>query len=162
MSYFIENTTVEEGKAQLLLETKSYAFQLLKPFDWYVTRKAEDNTAIPADVVTYRQEVKAVSAQRCTLINACSDVAELEALIIRPYWDYATQFDVFYNMKETMKYLKQERDMGIDWTLPVLQENFLNHLAMLKPKLLSVLINFPVIPFRLIDQEHVLIHDTWK
>lgn len=97
MSYFIENTTVEEGKAQLLLETKSYAFQLLKPFDWYVTRKAEDNTAIPAEVTTYRQEVKDVSAQRCTLINACIDVAELEALIIRPYWDYATQFDTVNN-----------------------------------------------------------------
>ena len=97
MSYFNENTTVEEGKAQLLLETKSHAFQLLQPFDWYVTRKAEDNTAIPTEVTTYRQEVKAVSAQRCTLINACSNVAELEALIVRPYWDYATQFDTVNN-----------------------------------------------------------------
>mgnify|MGYP003321941952 FL=1 len=52
----------------------------------------------------------------------------------REYYNYATQFDVFYNMTDTMKYLKQERDMGIDWTLPVLQENFLNHLAILKPK----------------------------
>jgi hypothetical protein len=44
-------------------------------------------------------------------------------------YDYATQFDVFYNMDETLKYLKNERDMGIDWTLPVLQENYLHHLA---------------------------------
>ena len=51
----------------------------------------------------------------------------------REYYEFATQFDVFYNTNETMKYLKQERDMGIDWTLPVLQENFLNHLALLRP-----------------------------
>mgnify|MGYP001572725452 FL=1 len=49
-------------------------------------------------------------------------------------YDYATQFDVFYNMKETMAYLNKERDIGIDWTLPVLQENYLNHLSLLRPK----------------------------
>ena len=49
-------------------------------------------------------------------------------------YDYATQFDVFYNMDETLKHLKNERDMGIDWTLPVLQENYLHHLARLQPE----------------------------
>ena len=52
----------------------------------------------------------------------------------KEYYDYATQFDVFYNMKKTMEYYNQERDMGIDWTLPVLQENYSNHLALLRPK----------------------------
>jgi hypothetical protein len=49
-------------------------------------------------------------------------------------YDYATQFDVFYDMKATMECLKTERDMGIDWTLPVLQENYQQHLMLLKPK----------------------------
>tara|TARA_S200002703_G_C3668056_1_gene205112 strand:+ start:237 stop:617 length:381 start_codon:yes stop_codon:yes gene_type:complete len=97
MTYFPDNITVEEGKENLLFKTKSRAFQLLQPFDWYVTRKAESDTAIPDNVVTYRQEVKAVSAQRCTLINACSSVDELEALLVRPYWDIATQFDTLTN-----------------------------------------------------------------
>lgn len=48
-------------------------------------------------------------------------------------YDYATQFDVFYNMEETMKHLKKEREMGIDWTLPVLQGNYLNHISHLRP-----------------------------
>jgi len=52
----------------------------------------------------------------------------------REYYDYATQFDVFYNMDETLKYLNKERQEGIDWTLPVLQENYLNHLSRLRPK----------------------------
>jgi len=52
----------------------------------------------------------------------------------REKYDYATQFDVFYDMKATMECLKKERDMGIDWTLPVLQENYQQHLMLLKPK----------------------------
>jgi len=47
-------------------------------------------------------------------------------------YDYATQFDVYYNMDETLKHYKKEKDMGIDWTLPVLQENYLNHLSKLR------------------------------
>ena len=49
-------------------------------------------------------------------------------------YDYATQFDVFFDMKATMDCLKTERDMGIDWTMPVLQENYQRHLMLLKPK----------------------------
>ena len=52
----------------------------------------------------------------------------------KEYYDYATQFDVFYNMDETLKYLEKEREDGIDWTLPVLQENYLQHLSRLRPK----------------------------
>ena len=52
----------------------------------------------------------------------------------KEYYDYATQFDVFYNMDETLKYLEKERKDGIDWTLPVLQENYLQHLSRLRPK----------------------------
>lgn len=48
-------------------------------------------------------------------------------------YDYATQFDVFYNMEETIKYYKKEREMGIGWTLPVLQGNYLQHLAQIRP-----------------------------
>ena len=84
-------------KEHLLFKTRSQAFHLLQSTDWYVTRKFEDGTAIPAEVSAYRQEVKAVSGQRCTLIEACNDEAELEALIARPYWDIATQFDTLTN-----------------------------------------------------------------
>jgi len=52
----------------------------------------------------------------------------------REKYDYATQFDVFYDMKATMKCLSQERELGIDWTLPVLQENYKQHLMLLRPK----------------------------
>ncbi len=49
-------------------------------------------------------------------------------------YDHATQFDIYYDMEGTMKCLKEERDMGIDWTIPVLQQNYLQHISRLKPK----------------------------
>lgn len=49
----------------------------------------------------------------------------------RDMYDHATQFDVFYDMDNTIKYLKKERERGIDWTLPVLQGNYLHHLSQL-------------------------------
>ena len=52
----------------------------------------------------------------------------------RESYNYATQFDVYYNMDETLKYYEKEREMGIDWTLPVLQQNYLNHLSRLRPE----------------------------
>lgn len=53
----------------------------------------------------------------------------------RGLYDFATQYDVFYNMEETHKWLKKEREMGIDWTIPVLQGNYLNHISLLRPKM---------------------------
>ena len=52
----------------------------------------------------------------------------------REYYDYATQFDVYYDMEETIKYYNKEREQGIDWTLPVLQENYLHHLSRIRPE----------------------------
>ena len=52
----------------------------------------------------------------------------------RENYDFATQFDVFYDMENTIKWYKKERETGIDWTLPVLQGNYLNHLSMLRPQ----------------------------
>jgi hypothetical protein len=46
-------------------------------------------------------------------------------------YDWAIQFDKLYDMEETIKYYHKEREMGIDWTLPVLQENYINHLSRL-------------------------------
>ena len=99
MTYFNPDTTVAEAKAQLLLETKKEAFELLEPFDWYIIRFIELGTTnpvaamIPANVAAYRNGIRAVSIQRCALINACTTVEELEALRVRPYWDIAAQYD---------------------------------------------------------------------
>ena len=52
----------------------------------------------------------------------------------KEYYDYATQFDVFYNMEDTIKHWEKEKKEGIDWTLPVLQGNYLHHISRIRPK----------------------------
>ena len=52
----------------------------------------------------------------------------------KEYYDYATQFDVYYNMEETIKHWEKEKKEGIDWTLPVLQGNYLHHISRIRPK----------------------------
>jgi len=40
----------------------------------------------------------------------------------RNMYDHAIQYDVLYNMNETLKHYQKEKEMGIDWTIPVLGE----------------------------------------
>jgi hypothetical protein len=52
----------------------------------------------------------------------------------KEYYDYATQFDVYYDMEKTIKHWEKEKKEGIDWTLPVLQGNYLHHISRIRPK----------------------------
>ena len=52
----------------------------------------------------------------------------------KEYYDYATQFDVYYDMEKTIKHWEKEKKEGIDWTLPVLQGNYLHHISRIIPK----------------------------
>ena len=52
----------------------------------------------------------------------------------KEYYNYATQFDVYYDMEKTIKHWENEKKEGIDWTLPVLQENYLQHISRIRPK----------------------------
>ena len=65
---------------------------MLAPTDWYVTRKAETDVAIPADVLAYRESVRTISGTREGEINACTTTEELAALLTNPaqVYDEAT------------------------------------------------------------------------
>lgn len=84
---------IDEGlKTRFVAEQKQTAGVLLAQSDWYVTRKAETDAAIPADVLAYRESVRTISGTRESEINACTTVAELEALMTNPakVYDEAT------------------------------------------------------------------------
>ena len=54
---------------------------LLSKYDWYVIRNTEDNTkTIPADVSTYRTNVRAKANEMCTQIDNASNVDALKTL----------------------------------------------------------------------------------
>ena len=68
-------------KKEFTNHQKSAARDLLAPTDWYVTRKAETDTAIPSDVATYRAAVRTKCAEREAQITAADSIAALETLV---------------------------------------------------------------------------------
>ena len=60
---------------------KKTASSLLTPYDWYVIRKLEESTDIPATVSKYRDDVRTACATRETEIKGVTDVTALKALV---------------------------------------------------------------------------------
>jgi hypothetical protein len=71
-------------KTEWVAQQKEIASSLLASSDWYVTRKAENDTAIPADVLAYREAIRTTSGTREAEINACTTTEELVALLTNP------------------------------------------------------------------------------
>ena len=67
-------------KSQKISISKQQTAGLLAKTDWYVTRKADTGTAIPQSVQDFRNEVRAISNQQETQINACTTVEQLKSL----------------------------------------------------------------------------------
>jgi len=61
---------------------KSQAHGLLSDTDWYASRKAETDKAIPSDVATYRAAVRTKENDMKTLIGNAADVDALAALYV--------------------------------------------------------------------------------
>ena len=57
---------------------------MLSKTDWYVTRKAEADKAIPSDISKYRADVRTATATIETKINNCSKLSEFIALFDTP------------------------------------------------------------------------------
>jgi hypothetical protein len=67
-------------KSQKISISKQQTAGLLQSTDWYVTRKSDTGTSIPQEIQDFRTEVRAVSNQQETQINACTTVEQLKAL----------------------------------------------------------------------------------
>ena len=67
-------------KSQKISISKQQTAGLLANTDWYVTRKSDTGTAIPQAIQDFRTNVRAVSNQQETQINACTTVEQLKAL----------------------------------------------------------------------------------
>jgi hypothetical protein len=74
-------TTVTPGlKSKAITTQNQQAYSLLEPSDWYVVRKSENGTAIPADWDTWRESIRTTYQEQVVAINACTTVPELQAL----------------------------------------------------------------------------------
>ena len=75
------NTVRLEGlKTILIRQVKTDAKSNLKETDWYVTRKAEEDTAIPSSITTHRKAVRTKQAAMETAITNAADTPALETL----------------------------------------------------------------------------------
>ena len=71
----------EEGlKTILIRQVKLDAKTELNKTDWYITRKAEKDTAIPSSITTHRDAVRTKQASMETSITNASNTAALETL----------------------------------------------------------------------------------
>ena len=74
----------DEGlKTILIRQVKAEAKSKLDATDWYITRKAEENTAIPSAITTHRKAVRTKQAEMETAITNAADTAALETLYKR-------------------------------------------------------------------------------
>ena len=67
-------------KYRLIQQVKKQAESELSKTDWYITRKAEKDTAIPSSITTHRDAVRTKQADMETKITNAADTAALEAL----------------------------------------------------------------------------------
>ena len=67
-------------KYTFIQSIKKQAEVLLNQTDWYVTRKAEKNTAIPSAITTWRNGIRTKQAAMETLITNASNTAAIETL----------------------------------------------------------------------------------
>ena len=75
------DTVATRGLKYNLIQTvKAQAEGILNRTDWYITRKAEKNTAIPSAITTHRDAVRSKQDSMCTAITNASDTPALETL----------------------------------------------------------------------------------
>ena len=67
-------------------EVKDIQGAKLQPYDWYVVRKADDGTAIPSAVQSYRDGVRTKATAHETAVSATTNVTELIAVNINDGW----------------------------------------------------------------------------
>ena len=69
-------------QSNLIAEVKSQQGSLLAQTDWAVTRKSEKNTAIPANIVTYRDAIRSKATAMESAIAGTANTAAVAALFV--------------------------------------------------------------------------------
>jgi len=67
-------------KTKLIRQVKQEAQNILSETDWYITRKTEEDIAIPSSITTHRKAVRTKQASMETAITNAADTPALETL----------------------------------------------------------------------------------
>lgn len=71
--------TIDEVRAEKVAAIKAEAYRRLLPTDWYVVRHAETGQPAPAEVLAYRQAVRAVTDVAEQEIASLQTIEEIRA-----------------------------------------------------------------------------------
>jgi len=85
-----EVITPEEGepytqtglKTLHISQTKDTANSLLKPTDWYLIRKIDEDIAVPAGITSFRRDVRVVCNENEVKIGLTTTTDELRSLVV--------------------------------------------------------------------------------
>jgi hypothetical protein len=77
------NQIMEPGvRSQLKAEVKAQQASLLAETDWAIVRKADNNTAVPANIQTYRDAIRTKATEMETAIDNAVDTDAMAALFV--------------------------------------------------------------------------------
>ena len=83
-----DNKLIEKDLKELKLvwieKNKNMCDIMLRPTDWYCIRKADIGTAIPANIIKYRADVRSAYVTVEGKITACSNLTEFKVLFDIP------------------------------------------------------------------------------
>ena len=86
-------------KSSLLDQVKKQQGDFLAQTDWAIIRKADKGTAIPSNVQTWRDAIRAKATEMENAINGAADTAAIEALFL--VWDSeGTKTGILYDWPE--------------------------------------------------------------
>jgi hypothetical protein len=77
----LEALPLGQSKGVLIQRVNSQAYSLLSPTDWVVVRQAESGVAIPAEISTWREAVRAEAQLKKESIEDCKTAKRLEAYV---------------------------------------------------------------------------------
>lgn len=75
----IQRYTLQELRDLKIAKIKEAAYSLLRPTDWYVVRNSETGDSIPTDVTTRRAEIRQITDDAETDLNALTDYQQIIA-----------------------------------------------------------------------------------
>jgi hypothetical protein len=86
--YTVVPLPLADSKGTYTSAVKSKAYDILQPTDWLVVRKVENGAEIPADLDTWREDIRLESQDKVTAIDSCETADALESYVTSEAYSY--------------------------------------------------------------------------
>ena len=78
-SPFKWDDSLEDSKTNLISKTNSFAYGILSPTDWYVTREMEIGLTVPANITAWRQSIRDSVEEKVGQVENCETKDDLNS-----------------------------------------------------------------------------------